>query len=66
MYLHFCVEIIELRKSDEISSDQNSKLHSFSLALFTLAAVALMLHSNPQLVHLGKVELNEIDRILNL
>ena len=26
----------------------------------------LVLHSNPQLVHLGKVELNEIDRILNL
>ena len=59
--LHFRVEIIELRKSDEIGSDQNPKLHSFSLALFTFTTVALMLHSNPQLVHLGKIELNEVD-----
>ena len=38
---------------------------AFLLALLAIARVALVLHSNPQLVHLGEVEVDEVDRVLH-
>ena len=51
---------------DEVGADENPEFEPLPLLLLPLPGVALVLHPHPQLVHLRKVELDEVDRVLNL
>ena len=63
---HLGVDVVELREPDQVGADQDPELHALAFPPLPLAAVALVLHPDPQLVHLGEVQLNEVDRVFNL
>jgi len=55
------VDRLELTESNEVCADENTQLTALLFTFLTVASVSLMLHAHPQLVHLSKVELNEVD-----
>ena len=63
---HLGVDVVELREPDQVGADQDPELHALAFPPLSLAAVALVLHPDPQLVHLGEVQEDVVDRVLNL
>jgi len=59
------VNSLELTEADEVRADKNAQLATFLFTFLTITSVTLVLHAYPELVHLSKVELNEIDRVFN-
>jgi len=62
----FQINVFQLRKSDQVGTNENPELLPFPLSSLRLPGVTLVLHSHPQLVHLGEVHQNEVDRISHL
>ena len=60
------VDVVELREADEVGAHQDPELEPLLLLPALLPGVTLVLHANPQLVHLGKVQQDEVDRVVNL
>ena len=59
------VDALELAEAHEVGAHQDAQLAPLLLALHLVARVALVLHAHPQLVHLGEVQVDEVDRVLN-
>jgi hypothetical protein len=49
------VDTIQLRESNKVCADQNTKVFALSLALLAIARVSLVLKSHPELVHFDKI-----------
>ncbi len=47
----------------EVGADENAKVESLLLPLLLVPCVSLVLHSHPQLIHLGEIEENEVDAV---
>ena len=59
------VDRLELTKSDEVGADEDTQLTAFLFTFLAVTSVTLMLHAHPQLVHLGKVELDEVNGVFD-
>ena len=57
------VDGLELTESDEVSANEDAELPPLLLPLLPVTRVTLVLHAHPQLVHLGKVQVDEVDRV---
>ena len=62
--VHAGIDGLKLGETDKVRPHKNSKLQPFLFSPLLLPGVALVLHSNPQLVHLGKVVKNECNGVL--
>ena len=54
---HRHIDTLQLTQPDQVGPHQDPQLHPLLLPPLPLPRVALVLHSNPQLVHLGEVQL---------
>ena len=63
LFVFVNVNTLQLTESNKISSNQNTQFSSLLFTLVTIPCVTLMLHSNPKLVHLRKVQQNEVNGI---
>jgi hypothetical protein len=60
------VDAVQLTEANEVGTDKNPEFLALHLTLLALARVALVLKTNPQLVHLDKVGEDELDRVCNV
>ena len=63
--VHPRVDGVELRETDKVRPDEDPQLESLLLSPLLLPRVTLVLHTNPQLVHLGKVVKDERNGVFN-
>lgn len=56
----------QLTEPDQIRPDQDPQLFSLPLPPFPIPAMALVLHSDPEFVHLGKIHQDKIDAVAHL
>ena len=61
--VHSHIDRLQLTEPDQVCPDKDPQLHPLPLSSLPLPAVALVLHSHPQLVHLGKVEQDKVDAV---
>ncbi len=47
----------------KVGANEDTKIESLLLPLLLVPSVALVLHSHPQLIHLGEIEENEVDAV---
>jgi len=66
MAVHVQVDAFELGKTDKIRSDENTEISTLHLAAVAFTGMALMLQSDPELVHLDKIGENESDGVLQI
>jgi len=59
------VNTFELAQTLEVGADEDTELATLLLAAFALAGEALVLHADPELVHLDKVGQDKLDRVLD-
>lgn len=56
LFVLFHVNTFKLTQPNKISSDQDPEFSPLLLSLIAISSVTLMLHSDPEFVHLGKVQ----------
>lgn len=56
LFVLFHVNTFQLTQPNKISSDQDPEFSPLLLSLIAISSVTLMLHSDPEFVHLGKVQ----------
>ena len=60
------VDRVELREAHQVGADEQAELAALLFALLLLTRVALILHAHPELVHLGEVEQDEVNRVVDV
>lgn len=63
LFVLFHVNTLQLTQPNKISSDQDPEFPSLLLSLITISSVTLMLHSDPEFVHLGEVQQDKVNGI---
>ena len=63
--VHPGVNGVKLGETDKVCPDEDPQLESLFLSPLPLPRVALVLHADPKLVHLGKVVKDERDGVFN-
>lgn len=66
LFVFLDVDALELAESDEVGTDEDAQLLSLLLSLLTVTTVALVLHSHPQLIHLGEVQQDKVDGVVDV
>lgn len=56
LFVLFNVNTFQLTQANKISSDQNPEFSPLLLTLIAISSVTLVLHSDPEFVHLGEVQ----------
>jgi len=59
------VNRLQLTESNQVCADKNTQFTAFLFTLLAVAGMSLVLHAHPELVHLSKVELNEVNRVFD-
>jgi hypothetical protein len=65
-FVSFQINTFQLTESNKIGSDQNFEFLSLSFTLFSVTRMALVLQTNPEFVHLGKVGQNKLDGLVEI
>lgn len=63
LFVLFNVNTFQLTQPNKISSDQNPEFSPLLLTLIAISSVTLVLHSDPEFVHLGEVQQDEVNGI---
>ena len=61
----FSIHSIQLTEPHQVRSNKNPKFLSLTFPLLPFPRVALMLHPDPQLVHLRKIQQDKVDGIFH-
>lgn len=65
LFVHFHVNSLQLAQSNKICADKDPQLLPLTLPFLPVSRVSLMLHPHPQFIHLGEIQQDEINRILD-
>jgi len=60
------VDAVKLAETDEVGADENLELTALALPPLAVLGVTLVLHPDPELVHLDEVGEHERDRVVDV
>lgn len=63
LFVLFHVNTFQLTQPNKISSDQDPEFSPLLLSLIAISSVTLMLHSDPEFVHLREVQQDKVNGI---
>lgn len=63
LFVLFHVNTLQLTQPNKISSNQDPEFSPLLLSLIAISSVTLMLHSDPEFVHLGEVQQDKVNGI---
>lgn len=63
LFVLFNVNTFQLAQPNKISSNQNPEFSPLLLSLIAISSVTLMLHSDPEFVHLREVQQDKVNGI---
>ena len=66
LFVDLHIDGLKLAESQQVGAHQQTQLLALALPTLPVPRVALVLHPHPQLVHLGEVEQDEVDRVADL
>ena len=64
--IHVEVGPFELRESNQIGPDEDAEIFALDFTFITFAGMALVLKTDPELVHLDEIGEDEADRVLEI
>lgn len=64
--VHVEIDAVELAEADEVSADEDAELFALHLAPLAVLGEALVLQSDPELVHLDEVGEDEAEAVLQV
>lgn len=66
LFVLFHIDAFQLAQSDQISPYKDTQLLPLLLSLFSVPTVSLMLHPHPQFIHLGKIQQDKVNGVINV
>mmetsp|Transcript_51769 Transcript_51769/g.161094 ORF Transcript_51769/g.161094 Transcript_51769/m.161094 type:complete len:319 (-) Transcript_51769:14-970(-) len=64
--VHVCIDPLKVREPDQVRAHEDAQVESLSLPPLSVAHGPLMLHADPQLVHLREVVHEEVDAVCHV
>lgn len=59
LLIHIEIHTVQLGQSNKVGTNQNTKFFSLNFAFFAIARMALVLETDPELIHLDEVREDE-------